>query len=583
MNQDRIDKIGVAALVNYFCMGGYINPHISFDDKIPIWDGTLDIHKSIDSLSAEDIDFVVDVQVKSSEVETFESEPTHALEVDKLKKYLSRGGTLLAKILIKGNDRKIFFAYLGKLEINKYLEDCKEDQEKKTIKFVEAPSDVKSLISNLRSIHLQGKYNLLSVDELSKRTDFTLQLTLGPMPKTIHPLLWMASHATDVLVNLPECKDPFYLEIGPSFFSTGRTVDEPVTVSDIIYFDSFRYSTHKYGIEFHVGNFLHYIPQGGGIANLNVKPNSTDLETYIKELQFVLALNKHKGFSLGSLHLNIEECVFDQHTIQLLSAELKFCNRLLKLFRVWKIDKPQICIKDLSEDTINIVDQFYQMYSNNTPIMADESQLPYRNFQIGKYNILFLVGSDAFDNRCLIDLSFCKTARFISKTEQIITLPVVLYLFSRNLFPDNLLYSNLSETLEQCKDTPNIYEIANQSALSLINAFDKSGLDRYITAAIEILNWCLAQENNELTKKIYRLNIIQCLKRKNQSISEADTQFLIDISIENPQLYFASNVLLKDKIRALAGWNRIPIEEQIELKTYPIYHLYENLINNNNG
>ncbi|MDE5858314.1 MAG: hypothetical protein K2H32_08155, partial [Muribaculaceae bacterium] len=115
MNNDRIDKIGVAALVDYFCMGGYINPHIAFDDKIPVWDGTIDIHKSEDSLSSADIDFVVDVQVKSSEVKTFEDETTHKIEVINLKKYLSRGGTLLAKVLIRGSERKILFSYLGKI------------------------------------------------------------------------------------------------------------------------------------------------------------------------------------------------------------------------------------------------------------------------------------------------------------------------------------------------------------------------------------------------------------------------------------------------------------------------------------
>ena len=36
MNQKRIDKIGVAAVIDYFCRMGHIDPHINFDDKIPV-------------------------------------------------------------------------------------------------------------------------------------------------------------------------------------------------------------------------------------------------------------------------------------------------------------------------------------------------------------------------------------------------------------------------------------------------------------------------------------------------------------------------------------------------------------------
>ena len=67
MNPNRIDKIGVAAAVDYFCRMGYIDPHINFDDKIPVWDGDIDIHKVADSNSKDNIEFNLYIQVKSSE------------------------------------------------------------------------------------------------------------------------------------------------------------------------------------------------------------------------------------------------------------------------------------------------------------------------------------------------------------------------------------------------------------------------------------------------------------------------------------------------------------------------------------
>ena len=51
MNQKRIDKIGVAAVVDYFCRMGHIDPLIAFDDKRAVWDGDIDIYKKCDSCS----------------------------------------------------------------------------------------------------------------------------------------------------------------------------------------------------------------------------------------------------------------------------------------------------------------------------------------------------------------------------------------------------------------------------------------------------------------------------------------------------------------------------------------------------
>ncbi len=51
MNPNRIDKIGVAAAVDYFCRMGYIDPHINFDDKIPFATFLITFDKVIGSIS----------------------------------------------------------------------------------------------------------------------------------------------------------------------------------------------------------------------------------------------------------------------------------------------------------------------------------------------------------------------------------------------------------------------------------------------------------------------------------------------------------------------------------------------------
>ena len=123
MNQNRIDKIGVAAVVDFFCRMGHIDPHIAFDDKIPVWDGSIDIHKAIDSNSKEDIEFNVYVQVKSTEHKSnnFNSSVEQTIDINDLKLYKKNGGTLLIKVLFNKHKSQLYFAYLGKVTINKLL------------------------------------------------------------------------------------------------------------------------------------------------------------------------------------------------------------------------------------------------------------------------------------------------------------------------------------------------------------------------------------------------------------------------------------------------------------------------------
>lgn len=94
MNPNRIDKIGVAAAVDYFCRMGYIDPHINFDDKIPVWDGDIDIHKVADSNSKDNIEFNLYIQVKSSEhtSNNFNTSIKQRIDINDLKLYKKKGG-----------------------------------------------------------------------------------------------------------------------------------------------------------------------------------------------------------------------------------------------------------------------------------------------------------------------------------------------------------------------------------------------------------------------------------------------------------------------------------------------------------
>lgn len=306
MNQNRTDKIGVAAVIDYFCRLGHIDPHIAFDDKVPVWDGNIDVHKAEDSCSKDDILFNIYVQVKSSEQTSsnFNAETSQSIEVSDLKLYKNQGGTLLIKVLFNKKRSQIYFAYLSKTEINKYLEKITETSQTKTIKLVKAPKEYKELFANLNSMHLQSKHNLIGIDKLKNRTDWSFHFSAGPIKKGDSVAEWLAHNAVDILVELPESKELFYLEEGPSYLFSEREIQKPVSIEGVNYFDSFRVGTTKEGYKLSFGNIFsstdNTFNYNGNchFANVNIRPDSPYVDEYVNQLKFILAFNQYKYFCL---------------------------------------------------------------------------------------------------------------------------------------------------------------------------------------------------------------------------------------------------------------------------------------------
>lgn len=583
MNKDRIDKIGVSAAVSYFCRLGYFNPHIAFDDKIAVWDGTIEVHKSEDSLSAEDIDFVIDVQVKSSEIDDFKAINTvkQRISVSDLKHYLNKGGTLLIKALINKTSSKLYFAYLGKIELNTLLEDCSEIQGDKTIQLKEAPASAHDLIPELRSIHLQGRHNLITIDSLFNRSDYTLNTKIGPMPKEANPILWLASHAADILVALPEYEEQFYLSEGPSFIFNETEVKQPVSINGIKLFDSFQIGTRYKGGYYRINDFLKFDHEieGNNMSNYTIKPSAHKLGQYIRELQFVYLLNKHKSFSLGQTQIEAANFELDESSKREVYRLLKFWTDVASIFVTMKWDEPKFDIQSLSNNDITELREMIEYIVHKKSIPVSDVTNRIKIYSIGGFQ--YALGITEIDNTYqYIDINYCQSICVNNETvgEQIY--PVHAYLALNHIFPDNLSYDRLIESYDKCKGAYDLLDIANNNVLSYISQFDLTNNSLFLEKGLELCEW---QITNALTDElvIYNLNKFQIKKRLNIELSENEIDYLINLPSDNSQISFAVNVILNDKIRAMNIWKTISEEDRSFITNLPIYVLFEKLTTTN--
>lgn len=583
MNKDRIDKIGVSAAVSYFCRLGYFNPHIAFDDKIAVWDGTIEVHKSEDSLSAEDIDFVIDVQVKSSEIDDFNAINTvkQRISVSDLKHYLNKGGTLLIKALVNKTSSKLYFAYLGKIELNSLLEDCSEIQGDKTIQLKEAPVSAHDLIPELRSIHLQGRYNLITIDSLFNRSDYTLNTKIGPMPKEANPILWLASHATDILVALPEYEEQFYLSEGPSFIFNETEVKQPVSINGIKLFDSFQIGTRYKGGYYRINDFLKFDHEieGNNMSNYTIKPSAHKLGQYIRELQFVYLLNKHKSFSLGQTQIEAANFELDESSKREVYRLLKFWTDVASIFVTMKWDEPKFDIQSLSNNDITELHEMIEYIVHKKKIPVSDVTNRIKIYSIGGFQYALGI-TEIDDTYQYIDINYCQSICVNNETvgEQIY--PVHAYLALNHIFPDNLSYDRLIESYDKCKGAYDLLDIANNNVLSYISQFDLTNNSLFLEKGLELCEW---QISNALTDElvIYNLNKFQIKRRLNIELSENEIDYLINLPSDNSQISFAVNVILNDKIRAMNIWKSISEEDRSFITNLPIYVLFEKLTTTN--
>lgn len=593
MNQNRIDKIGVAAVVDYFCRMGHIDPHIAFDDKVPVWDGNIDVHKAKDSCSKDDILFNMYVQVKSSEQTSsnFNAETSQPIEVGDLKLYKIQGCTLLIKVLINKKKSQIYFAYLSKTKINKYLEDITETSKTKTIKLEKAPKEYKDLFAKLNSMHLQSTHSLIGMDKLKNRSDWSLHFSAGPVNNGTSVEEWLAHNAVDILVKLPESEELFYLEEGPSYLFSEREIQKPVSIEGVNYFDSFKVGTTKEGYKLSFGNFFTstdntFDDKGNHhFANVNIRPDSQYVDEYLNQLKFILAFDKYKYFCLDGNKIGSTQAGLDCETKKAIESDVKFWSLALDFFKIVGIN-PHFNRKELSNEDISELEFLINVFQQKIPHPSTKIKTPISMFKIGKYNLCFAAREISKGNFELVDINACCSSKECQNDNKWYNFPIFSYLFSDKIFPDNLKYENIVDVYSQFFTEEMLKEeylrLANFDALALISEFDRTGNKRLIDAADNLLEWIQSVTLDGDVKEIYALNRLQIKKRLNQRFTEDDKTFLLEIIRERTiPISFCVYVLLDIKSKAQQLWSKLSDSEKKEIKEYPIYFLFEQLIAQN--
>ncbi len=67
MDKKIIEKKGINSVSDYICDCGYLEDHLSSNDKTLLWDGTISVFRKKDELTIDNFRYELKCQVKASE------------------------------------------------------------------------------------------------------------------------------------------------------------------------------------------------------------------------------------------------------------------------------------------------------------------------------------------------------------------------------------------------------------------------------------------------------------------------------------------------------------------------------------
>lgn len=401
------------------------------------------------------------------------------------------------------------------------------------------------------------------------------------MPKETNPIIWLASHATDILVALPEHEEPFYLSAGPSFILSETEVEQPVSINGIKLFDSFQVGTRRDGGYYRINDFLRFDHEieGENMSNYTIKPSAHKLGQYIRELQFVYLLNKHKCFSLGESQIDASNFELDPNSKREVYRLLKFWTKVASIFVNMNWDEPKFDIQALSEDDFTVLHEMIDYLVETKPIPTSDIDDRIKVYSIGGFQYALGITENEGSYK-YIDINYCQSICVNNETVGEQVYPVYAYLAINHIFPENLSYDRLIETYDKSKGAYDLLEIANSNVLSYISQYDLTQNTLLLQKGLELCEWQI-ENASEDEVAIFTINKYQIKKRLNIELSEEEVDYLLNLPTDNPQITFAVNVILNDRVRAKKSWEMLSEEDRSFIINLPIYVLFEKLTKTN--
>ncbi|MFC5711955.1 DUF4365 domain-containing protein [Thalassorhabdus alkalitolerans] len=599
MDQKKIEQIGIVAVEDLISESEYLYSNLEKNDKDISFDGSIDVFSTVKP-TVKSIIGSVPVQVKGT-TQRFKGDAKFPLEKEHYEYFYKCNGVLFFVVKINKKNhktkRKVFFKILLGKELHSILQSFKEGQKTKRLKLKPINNyDLTSICK--RFIREREHQTTRIIEDALKDHEYERFVLSSPTFDKAQKKLKLFDHefylygikkGSDLKYPLHHIKeiDEVSKKFNGKIILDGRKVHSLYQEISIN-----KDSEWKIIIE----NTLELNFYGDGISYKII--DSYSVESLSKVIQFLLNFNEseklkvldEKGRALlEDVFYYKEDKLQRKETLKELEVFERDVNKIKQALKILEVDE-HTPIGNTEKNPI-----FKLLALANALLENEIDNISMNNkdsIHFGKLSVGDLCFALFYDPSLPNKLMHA----FSPEAEKTVVTLVVqdtgekfdhspYILLSKNILTEanNLNYEVLKRSFASIKNlnNPIVFEDLNSFCLRCLHAYDQNQQSQLLELVEHIYNKFLEQYKSQVSDcyPTASINLMQTLYRKQNRLTDAQIDMLIDLSTEhsNNQVNFCVNVLTENKRVATSYFERLDKETQHFYKTLPIFNIYEAL------
>ena len=596
LDPNAVETLAVSAICDSVAVSSRMVEYINKKDKEPSVDGYVNLYKP-GGKTNENFYGRVSVQVKGTQkIKTQKSNKLRfPVALSDLNYYQRIGGVIYFVVWISpdGKQRRIFYNELLPVKIHEILSTTR-GQLTKSLKFKEL-TDIMSIErlffgfcdeKNRQNGNLIDLPQLPSIDELQKQNVLS-GLTFSALNVEGYRNHIQAILNNDIYMYANIKGLPFLVPVGmideEAQIEVIKEVNNKVSAGSVVYEKSTIIERRNEIVvnvdEWFILVFSKEATKLGYQVELKFTPRKK-LRVRVKDMAFLLAFLETGGFYLEETFCNFEATADkvkeENFNVEFCREQLVFMKKVLRLFEILNISE-DLDMTALSTNDLQELNTLLLAFVDEVPITNLKDDLPFNYYvKIGDV-IIALYHYEKNGNKYIGDIFDSNISFVFDAGGKKHFVPPYAMLDDESWSKvSNIDFTTVFPAFvhfyEKHQD-PEIFNIANNTLLSLLLSFDQTNKKQLIDLAIELSEWILNESPESVGREIAFINYLQTILR-NQTPTETDLQKLLiiaeDSNIEG-RIRVGAYLLLDNQREAKFHFDKLDKETQQTFKGWPIF------------
>lgn len=564
---------GVSSLESFLASSDVLQPHLLKGEKTMTWDGNIFVYDN----QVRKNSFIgnVPVQIKSTSVNKFsEQHCSHKFIKSDIDNYFIDGGVLLFVIEVNNkNDFEIFISSLMPSDLKVILKEMnKKARKSKMLRLEHLPKDSITRLESICKNFVMNKNKQMSIKDLpSVPFNEAKGLVISAVTDG-RPIDQYLLDVPQYLYAKLDDKNPELFVDKINIKKLERKVDGEITIDDKVFFSEYFLLQEKDKKLISFGNKVIFDYNSEKI----LFKISGDLEEQLLTNHFLIEMLNKKHFLVNgqkiTKHGNTDDSdLLNQYSIRY--SRLKDVEALLNIF---SIDAKKLDLSELSPEEDNVLRIFIESMVFGKKLTT----VPFKNgiqaIQVSNLVFGVIVYQEAgyFKIINLFDDNISLKFSLRDEMEQVPSSPYTILTSELIVIMENLDVDLISKNVTKVEYSDLYAQHLNLLVLEFIKAYDKTGQDKFINTAEEMIDWIIS---NDKSNKIFKINKFQILRRIRE-LSYDELSELDSMKQNSPNdILCGISIVLENKMDFKIHFNKLSKEERKIFQEYPIYTLAMNL------